>query len=131
MKHVGIELARGMLFDWFGESEDVADQTLPRILKTIEGKERAELLALRGPLVAEMLEQARPETLRLLHLHSRMGRDSYVVSASAIEIVEELAAKLGFTGAIATEVTEFDDPNEGLAAIREDRIQGSAVLRIS
>ncbi len=116
VRHVGIELARGMLFDWIGESEDVADQTLPRILRTIEGKERAELLALRGPLVAEMLEQARPETLRLLHLHSRMGRDSYVVSASAIEIVEELAEKLGFTGAIATEAEVIDGVYTGKLA---------------
>lgn len=103
VRHVGVELVRGMLFDWIGESEDVADQTLPRILKTIEGKKRSELLELRGPLVAEMLEQARPETLRLLDLHSQMGRDCYVVSASAIEIVEKLAEELGFTGAIATE----------------------------
>jgi HAD superfamily hydrolase (TIGR01490 family) len=116
VRHVGIELARGMLFDWIGESEDVADQTLPRILKTIEGKKRSELMELRGPLVAEMLNQARPETLRLLDLHSQMGRDCYVVSASAIEIVEELAEKLGFTGAIATEAEVVDGVYTGRLA---------------
>lgn len=108
IRHVGTALVRGILFDWIGESEDVADQTLPRILKTIKGKERAELLALRGPLVAEMLKQARPETLRLLDLHVQMGRDCWVVSASAIEIVEKLAEELGFTGAIATEAEVVD-----------------------
>ena len=48
------------------------------------------------------------ETLRLLELHGKMGRHTYVVSASAIEIVELLAERLGFTGAIATEAEVID-----------------------
>jgi HAD superfamily hydrolase (TIGR01490 family) len=116
IRHVGVQLVRGLLFDLIGESEGVADQTLPRILKTIEGKKRSELLELRGPLVAEMLETARPETLRLLDLHVQMGRDCWVVSASAIEIVERLAEELGFTGAIATEAEVVDGVYTGKLA---------------
>lgn len=108
IRHMGTELIRGLLFDWIGESEGVADETLPKILATIKGKHRSEMMELRGPLVAKMLEEARPETLRLLGLHARMGRDCYVVSASAIEIVEKLAEELGFTGAIATEAEVVD-----------------------
>ena len=110
------ELLRGLVFDWVGESESVADEMLPRILETLEGHRRSELLELRGPLVAEMLEQARPETLRLLGLHVRMGRDCYIVSASAIEIVEKLADELGFTGAIATEAEVIDGTYTGRLA---------------
>ena len=110
------DLLRGLVFDWVGESGSVADQTLPRILETLEGHRRAELLELRGPLVDEMLAQARPETLRLLRLHVRMGRDCYIVSASAIEIVEKLADELGFTGAIATEAEVVDGTYTGRLA---------------
>jgi len=107
-RSVGRALAGGLLFRWMGESGSVADQTLPRILGSLEGKPRSELLELRGPLLEQLLEQVRPETLRLLRLHARMGRDSYIVSASATEIVEPLAEHLGFTGAIATEAEVVD-----------------------
>lgn len=110
------ELVRGLIFGWVGEGEGVADETLPKILATIEGKKQAELLELREPLVERMLLEARPETLRLLRLHGRMGRDTYVVSASAIEIVELLAEKLGFTGAIATEAEVADGVYTGRLA---------------
>ena len=133
VRHVGTAMVRGILFDWIGESEDVADQTLPRILETIKGKERAELLALRGPLVAEMLEQARPETLRLLDLHVQMGRDCWVVSASAIEIVEKLAEELGFTGAIATEAEVVDGVYTGKLAkpFRHGAQKAEAIARLA
>ena len=115
-RKVWSDLLRGLLFDWIGESESVADEMLPRILETLEGHRRSELLELRGPLVEQMLEQARPETLRLLGLHARMGRDCYIVSASAIEIVEKLADELGFTGAIATEAEVVDGTYTGRLA---------------
>lgn len=115
-RKVWSDLLRGLLFDWIGESQSVADEMLPRILETLEGHRRTELLELRGPLVTEMLEQARPETLRLLNLHARMGRDCYIVSASAIEIVEQLADELGFTGAIATEAEVVDGTYTGRLA---------------
>ena len=102
------DLVKGAIFNWVGESESVADRTLPRIMSTLAGHSREELLELRGPLIESMLEQARPETLRLLELHRKMGRDCYIVSASAIELVEELAEVLGFTGAIATEAEVVD-----------------------
>jgi HAD superfamily hydrolase (TIGR01490 family) len=63
---------------------------------------------LRGPLVKRMLDDARPETLRLLRLHARMERDCYLVSASSIEIVQAMADELGFAGAIATEAEVVD-----------------------
>ena len=102
------ELLRGLLFDFIGETEGVADEALPKILATIKGKKQSELIELREPLVDQMLREARPETLRLLELHGKMGRDTYVVSASAMEIVELLAERLGFTGAIATEAEVID-----------------------
>jgi HAD superfamily hydrolase (TIGR01490 family) len=107
-RHVWTELGRALLFGVAGEGKNVADRTVPRLLETIKGRHQSELMALREPLVRKMLDEARPETLRLLRLHARMRRDCYLVSASAIEIVQALADELGFAGAIATEAEVVD-----------------------
>ena len=43
---MGTQLIRGLLFDWIGESEGVADETLPKILETIKGKKQSEMMQL-------------------------------------------------------------------------------------
>ena len=108
LRHVWSELGRALLFGVIGESKNVAERTVPKLLETIAGHRQSELMQLRQPLVRAMLDEARPETLRLLTLHARMGRDCYLVSASAIEIVQEMADELGFAGAIATEAEVVD-----------------------
>lgn len=108
VRHVWTELGRAVLFGVVGESKNVAERTIPKLLETIKGRSQSELMELREPLIQQMLDEARPETLRLLRLHARMGRDCYLVSASAIEIVEALAQELGFAGAIATEAEVVD-----------------------
>lgn len=45
-----------------------------------------------------------------------MGRDCYLVSASAIQIVQTLADELGFAGAIATEAEVVDGVYTGRLA---------------
>ena len=116
LRHVRSELARALLFGVVGESKNVAERTVPKLLETIAGHRQSELLQLREPLVRAMLDEARPETLRLLRLHGRMGRDCYLVSASAIELVEALADELGFAGAIATEAEVVDGVYTGRLA---------------
>lgn len=116
LRHVWTELGRALLFGVIGESEKVADRTVPKLLETIAGHRQSELMELREPLVRAMLDEARPETLRLLRLHARMGRDCYMVSASAIEIVQVLADELGFAGAIATEAEVIDGVYTGQLA---------------
>jgi HAD superfamily hydrolase (TIGR01490 family) len=108
LRHVWTELFRALLFGVVGESKNVAERTVPKLLETIEGHSQSELMELREPLVRAMLDEARPETLRLLRLHALMGRDCYLVSASAIELVQALADELGFAGAIATEAEVVD-----------------------
>ncbi len=132
-KKMGMHLIRGLLFDWIGESEGVADETLPKILKTIKGKKQSEMMELRGPLVERMFAEARPETLRLLGLHAKMGRDCYVVSASAIEIVGELAERLGFAGAIATEAEVIDGVYTGrlVQPFRHGEEKARAIARLA
>ncbi len=116
LRHAWTEIGRALLFGVIGESKNVADRTVPKLLETIAGHSQAELMELREPLVRAMLDEARPETLRLLRLHARMGRDCYLVSASAIEIVQALADELGFAGAIATEAEVVDGVYTGRLA---------------
>lgn len=132
-KKMGTQLVRGLLFGWIGESEGVADEALPRILETIKGRKRSELMELRGPIVEKMIAEARPETLRLLGLHAQMGRDCYVVSASAIEIVSKLAEELGFTGAIATEAEIVDGVYTGqlVQPFRHGAEKARAIARLA
>jgi HAD superfamily hydrolase (TIGR01490 family) len=64
-------------------------------------------------LVAEALEPAlRPlaygEPLRLVERHRERGEPSYIVSAALQEIVDVMAADLGFDGALGT-VSEVED----------------------
>jgi HAD superfamily hydrolase (TIGR01490 family) len=133
MRHVWTELGRAVLFGVAGEAKDVADRTVPKLLETIKGHRQSELIELREPLVRRMLEEARPETLRLLRLHARMGRDCYLVSASAIEIVQELADQLGFAGAIATEAEVVGGVYTGrlAAPFRHGAAKASAIAELA
>ena len=133
LRHVWTELGRAVLFGVIGESKNVADRTVPKLLETIAGRSQSELMELRAPLVRTMLDEARPETLRLLKLHARMGRDCYMVSASAIEIVQALADELGFAGAIATEAEVVDGVYTGRLAepFRHGSEQARAIAELA
>ena len=60
---------------------------------------------------------------------SALGRTLRSTTASTRRDGMELLAFAAEHG-ITTEVTLFDDPNEGLRAIARDEIQGSAVFRV-
>ncbi|MHC4449776.1 MAG: zinc-binding dehydrogenase, partial [Planctomycetota bacterium] len=127
------ELAAAMGAAWVGDSGE----------KPPERLDRAVIFAPAGELIPQALEAVRwGGTVASAAIHmSEIPAMNYTqhlfgertlrsTTASTRRDGEELM-NIADTGAITTEVTEFDDPNEGLAAIREDRIQGSAVLRIS
>ncbi|MHC4939115.1 MAG: zinc-dependent alcohol dehydrogenase family protein [Planctomycetota bacterium] len=127
------DLAARMGAVWVGDSGEKPPQPL----------DRAVIFAPAGNLVPEALEAVRwggtvasaaihmseiPAMDYTEHLFGEKTLRSTTASTrrDGTELMEVAA-----TGAIATEVTEYEDPNEGLAAIREDRVQGSAVLRIA
>jgi len=126
------ELAKRMGADWVGDSGD----------KPPEKIDRAVIFAPAGELIPQALECVRwggtvasaaihmsaiPEMDYGKHLFGERTLRSTTASTrrDGKELLE-LASKHGIT----TEVTMFDDPNAGLAAIRRDEIQGSAVLRV-
>lgn len=91
-----------------GGSDDQPDMVRERILDAVRGRHREELTALNDDLLPRLLKSVRPETRQVVERHHEAGRDTYIVSASPIEIVEPLASALGMTGAIATESEVVD-----------------------
>lgn len=126
------DLARRMGADWVGD----AGEKPPSLM------DRAVIFAPAGELVPRALEAVRwggtvasaaihmsaiPPMDYARHLFGERTLRSTTASTrrDGTELLE-FASKHGIT----TEVTLFDDPNEGLRAIRNDAIQGSAVLRV-
>jgi len=129
------ELARAMGAAWVGDSGR----------KPPEHLDRAVIFAPAGNLIPEALEAVRwggTVASAAIHMsgipamdyteHLFGERTLRSTTASTRRDGEELL-EIAATGAIATEVVEFpfEEVEEGLAAIKEDRIRGSAVLRIA
>jgi HAD superfamily hydrolase (TIGR01490 family) len=91
---------------WFrmaGASDEKSQAVRDRILHAVEGAEQADLLSLNEEIIPQLLAKVRPESRGLVDMHHEAGRDTYIVSASPIELVDPLAHALGMTGGIATE----------------------------
>jgi HAD superfamily hydrolase (TIGR01490 family) len=73
-----------------------------RILAAAGGVKQSDLIALNEVVLPELLGLIRPEARALLEQHTKAGRETWIVSASPIEIVEPLAIALGMTGGIGT-----------------------------
>lgn len=126
------DLARRMGADWVGDSGE----------KPPEPFDRAVIFAPAGELVPQALEAVRwGGTVASAAIHMSaipsMDYDKQLFGERTLRSTTastrrdgrellDLADKHGIT----TEVTLFDDPNEGLRAIKNDAIQGSAVLRV-
>ena len=87
---------------------DVADGVRRRILGAVTGINQDSLIGLNESIVPKLLDRVRPESKQLLERHRRLGRATYIVSASPKELVEPLAKSLGMTDGIGT-VSEVVD----------------------
>lgn len=93
---------RAARFDVGGETDDSTTGVRERILAGVGGKRQADLVALNETVLPELLAKIRPEARAVLEQHKAAGRQTFIASASPIEIVEPLAAALGMTGGIGT-----------------------------
>lgn len=96
------DAANALAFKLAGASDEKADAVRARILSAIAGVEQADLEALGGEILPALLAKVRPESRTLVDLHRSAGRDTWVVSASPIEIVGDFARAMDMTGAVAT-----------------------------
>lgn len=96
------DVVRALRFRLFGSSDDSSTGVRDRILAGVGGMQQSDLVGLNEIVLPELLGLIRPEARALLEQHHRAGRETWIVSASPIEIVEPLATALGMTGGIGT-----------------------------
>jgi len=91
-----------LAFQLKGSSDRATDDVRDRILGSVTGLRQSDLVALNAEVLPKLLAKIRPEARRLLDLHRHAGRNTYIVSAAPVEIVESLAHSLGMTAGIGT-----------------------------
>jgi HAD superfamily hydrolase (TIGR01490 family) len=99
---------KAITFRFTGASDEKANAVRDRILQAIQGRTTDELAALGGDIIPRLLDDVRKESQGFIDLHTESGRDTYLVTASPIEIVQTLSEELGMTGAIATVAETVD-----------------------
>ena len=97
------DAANGIAFKLFGASDEKSEQVRDRILESVAGTEAQALRNLAPAVTEELLGKIRPEAQALLDMHEEAGRDVWIISASPIEVVGELAKALEIAGAMGTE----------------------------
>ncbi len=95
--------ASGVVFRMFGASDEKSAAMRDRLLDSVAGTPAEVLRRLSPTVVEELLPRIRAEAQTLLDIHSEAGRDVYIISASPVEIVGELAAALEIAGGLGTE----------------------------
>jgi HAD superfamily hydrolase (TIGR01490 family) len=99
---------RALSFRLFGATDETSTATRDRILAAVAGADRAELLALNEHIIPRLLERVRPESRALIDMHHEAGRETWIVSASPMELVDPLAGAIGMTGGIGTRSAVVD-----------------------
>ena len=95
-------------FKMAGASDEKTDAVKNRILQAIEGVEVTTLTSMADEIIPKLMHDVRREARGLIDLHTDAGRDTYIVSASPIEIVGRFAEEMNMTGGLGT-VAEIDN----------------------
>jgi HAD superfamily hydrolase (TIGR01490 family) len=91
-----------------GASDDKTEAVKERVLQAIGGVKLSTLEQLADDIIPRLLSDVRREARGLIDLHTDAGRDTYIVSASPVEIVTRFAAEMEMTGGLGT-VSEIVD----------------------
>ena len=102
------DAAGAIKFRLSGASDGTSNGVRDRILGAVKGVRHDDLVALNVDIVPKLLAKVRPEARRLVDQHRHAGRNTYIVSASPVELVEPLALAIGMTAGIGT-VSEIVD----------------------
>ena len=107
-RRLSIDAVRALSFRLFGASDERALDTRQRMLDAIRDAPVADLAALEHVIVPRLIDQVRPESRELVEMHRDAGRDTWIVSASGMGIVEPLARAVGMTGGVGTRLATAD-----------------------
>ena len=105
-----------LVFKLFGASDEKSEALRDRILDMVAGQDAETFRRLAPGVVEELLARIRPEAQALLDMHEAAGRDVYIISASPVEIVGELARALDVAGGLGTESEIVDGVYTGRLA---------------
>ena len=105
-----------VVFRLFGASDAKSEALRDRILASVVGQSAETFVNLSPVVVEELLPRIRPEAQALLDMHEEAGRDVYIISASPVEIVSELARALGIVGGLGTQSEIVDGRYTGRLA---------------
>jgi len=96
------DVVRALKFQFLGSSDESSHSVRDRILSRVGGMNQSDLVGMNELVLPELLGLIRPEARALLDQHHAAGRETWIVSASPVELVEPLAIALGMTGGIGT-----------------------------
>jgi len=82
------DAAGAVAFRHRGANDGQVERVRARVLGAVTGVRQADLVALNADLIPKLLSRVRPEAQRLIEMHRRAGRNTYIVSASPQELVE-------------------------------------------
>jgi HAD superfamily hydrolase (TIGR01490 family) len=102
------DVAKAVNFKFSGAGDEKTEAVRQRVLDAIKGVPVEELTALADEIIPRLLDDVRREARGLIDLHAAAGRDTYIVSASPVEIVGRFAEAMDMTGGIGT-VAEVED----------------------
>lgn len=89
-------------FKLAGASDDKTEMVKTRILEAIAGVPVSTFTDLADDALPKLMADVRREARGLIDLHTDAGRDTYIVSASPIEIVTKFAEAMEMTGGLGT-----------------------------
>lgn len=89
-------------FLFAGASDEKTDAVKDRTLQAIGGLSVQKMTELGEQIIPRLEKEVRREARGLIDLHHAADRDTYIVSASPIEIVGSFADAIGLTGGIGT-----------------------------
>lgn len=102
------DAASAVAFKLAGASDEKSAGVRDQVLAAVTGVALADLRGLGDDILPRLLDNVRRESRGLIDLHHAAGRDTYIVSASPIEVIEDFAVAMGMKGALGT-VSEIVD----------------------
>ena len=96
------DTTNAITFKLSGAGDERTEAVKNRVLDAISGVQVATLAALADDIIPRLLDDVRREARGLIDLHTAAGRDTYIVSASPVEIVGKFADAMEMTGGLGT-----------------------------
>lgn len=96
------DVVNAVLFVVGGASDERSAALRERILDAVKGVPVEDVIGLGDEFIPHLADTVMPEAQAELDLMKAEGRDRIIVSASPIEIVQQLADRLGLEGAVGT-----------------------------